>query len=211
MLRSVRSSLPASELLLSLLLAGCGLGKSGTATVEAQFDMPECQIDKKVSSLEDYRFDARYMSTERFAGILLVMIQRHRVNVEETDGVVIRLSIDDLMESQQLALDSERHLFVQPDPATPIVLSVGRDPDGTNAALSLFSTCPEFPTHPVLAGELKLDTIIIAEDPDDTGRMEKLTGTLTATLTRSNAEGRVGTMLTVFDFAPPRRPLTDFK
>ncbi len=93
----------------------------------------------------------------------------------------------------------------------PLVLPVSQNPSGANAALSLFETCPEFPTLDVLSGVLQLTTVTLAQDPQDTGRMERLAGTLTATLTRSNAEGRVGTLRAEFDFAPPRRPLTDFK
>ena len=194
-----------------LLSAGCGLAKSGTASVSAQFDLPECQPNNEHDSLEDYSFNAGYMATERFAGTLLMMIQKHRVNVEETDALVVRMNLDDLLESGRLSIDSVNEQYVRPDPAVPLALDLTLDPEGTNASLSLFQTCPEFPTHQAIAGELIFTAIVISQDPEDTGRMEHLAGTLTATLTRSNAEGRVGTLQSAFDFAPPRQPLTDFK
>jgi hypothetical protein len=190
--------------------AGCGLGKSGTATVSAEFDVLECQPGDEESGLEDYRFVAGYMSTERYAGILLVMIQRHRVNVEETDGVVIRMKLDDLLEQGLLHIDSERDLYTRVDTGKPLSLPITLAEADVNVSLSLFQTCPDFPTHNA-SGRLELSAIEIARDPMDTGRNEHLAGTITATLTRANAEGRVGELRAAFDFAPPRRPLTDFK
>ena len=179
--------------------------------MSAQFDEPECQIDKRKESLEDYSFNAGYMSTERFAGILLIMIQKHRVNVEETDGLVIRMSLEKLLEEGRLLLDDGTAQFVRSDATKPLILAVSLDEGDANAALSLFQTCPEHPTHQAQQGLLQFTTFNVAEDPMDTGRMEHLAGTLTATLTRSNAEGRVGMLRAAFDFAPPRRPLSDFK
>jgi hypothetical protein len=179
--------------------------------VSAEFDKLECQLGDEESGLEDYRFDADYMSTERFSGILLIMIQRHRVNVEETDGLVVRLSLSALLDAGLLVLDRSRELIVRADPAKPLPLEVSLDPEDVNASLSLFQTCPDFPTHNAFDGLLQLTAFDIREEPMDTGHMEHLAGTLTATLTRANAEGRVGTLRAAFDFAPPRRPLTDFQ
>ena len=61
------------------------------------------------------------------------------------------------------------------------------------------------------SGVLLLDKITLAADPADTGTGERLSGTVTATLTRAIDDDPVGTLQAFFDFTPPRRPLTDFK
>jgi hypothetical protein len=184
---------------------------AGNATVTAEFDELECRIGKERGALDGYAFDADYMATERFAGTLLIQIQKHKVNVEETDGMVLRLQLDQLLDVGIIRADDASDQIVPTVTTAPLTLDLSTDEDDTNASLSLFQTCPEFPTHEALSGEVRFDIFALAIDPDDTGRGEHLAGTVTATLTRANATGRVGDLRAEFDFLPPRRPLTDHR
>lgn len=200
--------MPATVLLAAV--TGCGVRSTGTAIVEVDLVEPECQVDKERSALEDYQFEADFMATERFAGILTVLLQRHPVKVEETDALVMRIDLDLLLELGLLAVDEAEEQIVLAEDAV-LELATTRDPDDVNVAVSLIETCPEFPTHQALTGTVSFTTFVVAEDAKDTGRDERLAGTLAATLTRANADGPVGTVRSTFDFAPPRQPLTDFK
>jgi hypothetical protein len=188
-------------------LLGCE-GAAGRATVSARFERAECKRGVE-RPLENYSFDADYLATERFVGILHVIIQKHRVDVEETDGLVIRFSIQKMLESGVLIFD--RGQIVRADPSSPIIVQTSTAPSAANVSLSLFQTCPEFPTHYARGGVLTFDKLTLAGDPEDTGTGEVIAGTLTATLSRASETEPVGTLDAVFDFEPPRRPLTDFK
>lgn len=177
--------------------------------MEAAFDEPECQIGKERSTLDDYGFDADFMATERFGGILIILIQKYAVKVEETDSLVMRVNLDHLLELGLLVEDPAQEQIVRAGEA-PLELPTSRDPEDVNVALSLIQTCPEFPTHQAMSGTVRFTSFVLSLDAEDTGREERLAGTLTSTLTRANADGPVGSVRSTFDFEPPRQPLTDF-
>jgi hypothetical protein len=141
------------------------------------------------------------------------MLQKHFANVEDTDGLVIRFPLDDMIDRG--ILKKERGQIKRPSDQDLVVYtrsaSIATSSE-MSAALSLFLTCPEFPqAYAMSGGVLTINKLTISADPVDTGEGEVLAGTLTATLTRANAKGPVGSLRAVFDFPPPRRPLTDFK
>jgi hypothetical protein len=189
-------------------LAGCE-GPAGSATVSATFFEDDHCKPGTARNLRHYQFDAGYLATERFGGVLAVIIQKHRVDVEETDGLVIRFSLEKLLDDGTVVVDRDR--IVRADPTQEVVIRTSTSPDDANAALSLFGTCPEFPTHYASRGVFTLNKLTLAADPMDTGSGEAIGGTLTATLSRANERDPVGTVDADFDFFPPRRPLTDFK
>ena len=78
-------------------------------------------------------------------------------------------------------------------------------------ALSLFTTCPDLPTHGLEGGRMVLDSFTISQDPEETGVNEQLGGTITSTLTRVGSIGPFGAVRATFDFSPPRRQLSTFK
>lgn len=176
--------------------------------MRAQFLRNECKRGTE-RELADYSFEAEYLATERFSGILQIMIQKHRVDLEEGDALVIRFLIQQYLDEGVLVID--RNQIVRADPNTPLTVRTSTSHSDANSSLSLFDTCPEFPTHYATSGVLTLDKLTLALDPQDTGTGERISGTLTATLSRSNENDPVGSLEAIFDFAPPRRPLTDFK
>lgn len=196
---------------LAVLLVGLGCGApEGKGVVRGHFSSNECKPGTP-RVLEGFAFEAGYLATERFGGVLLIILQKHRVDVEETDGLVIRVRLDALLRTGALIVDEGRGQIVRKEPGAALALRTSSVAEDANIALSLFLTCPEFPTHYAVDGLLRLEKLTLSKLPEQTGEGESIGGTLTATLTRSNAEGPVGTLDAEFDFSPPRRPLTDFK
>lgn len=199
-------------LLLVLPLAVACSGNNGTGFVQARFSTPECPPGDRDESLELYRFDDPWMATERYSGILIIMVQEFRVRVEETDGLAVRLQLQDLLDTGELIIDRDRGQIVRSDPMRPIRVPVTAGPGTGQASLSLFSTCPLFPTHHAIDGMLELTTFSLAKDAKDTGRREVLAGTLTATLATSrDLLAPVARLDAAFDFEPPVRPTAEFK
>ncbi len=192
------------------MCVGCG-GPQGSGQVEVNFFEGSCLSDDPDPEPSVVRFDASYLATQRFAGILVIQVQEFRVNLEETDGLLIRLNIDHLLEEGQLVVDERRSHIVRSDPAVPLELPVGSGPGQADVSFSLFQTCADFPTSHGASGALSLRNITLAEDAVDTGENERITGTVTATLSRADLKGPAGTLRADFDFAPPRRPLLDFE
>lgn len=195
---------------LLLALAACE-GATGSGTVEADFTVTDCPPGTPRPALEGYRFDAGWLATERFAGILIIHILEYAVRIEETDGLAIRLDIQRLLEDGLLVRDLGREQIVRADSDRPLEVPLALESPLGNAALSLFQTCPNFPTAYALDGVLSLSHLTLASDPEATGERERLGGTVTATLTRSGAAAPIGTLRARFDFAPPRRPLVSFR
>jgi hypothetical protein len=191
------------------LLAACD-GPNGFGRVVARFTSDECPAGTK-RGLTDYEFEADYLATERFGGALLIGIQKHRVNVEETDGLAILINLDACLDQGRLVIDRGRGQIVRADSSQSLDLRTSTVPPDANAALSLFQTCPEVPTNHAIGGVLELTKLTISERPEQTGEGERVAGTLTATIAREDLDGPAGTLEASFDFAPPRRPLTDFK
>jgi hypothetical protein len=179
--------------LLVLLAAAAFLAcdrPNGSGLVEGVFGVRGCRPsgDRPV---ESYRFNAGALSTDRFNQELEISIQEHMVRLEETDGVLIRITDINPLLAQT---------------ARPIVLPINRDPYGVNLTLSLFTTCPSWPTLIASTGTLSFDRFTINLDPTETGDHEVLTGSATVTLV-TVATGTVGTLHIRFDFFPPRQPL----
>lgn len=188
-----------------LCLAGCE-GSNGIGHVEAHLLPNECSPERS-TVLDPYAYDAAYLATERFGSTLLIDIQKYRVDVEEGDGLVIRLDLGELIVRGDLILDRSRHQIVRRDPSRPLMIRTSTRSNEASVALSLFKTCPFFPTHVARDGVLAIDKLNIAEDPSNTGENERIGGVLTSTMARANARGAVGRLRADFDFAPPRRPL----
>jgi hypothetical protein len=205
-LSPLRSS---AALALALLFTSCQ-SPDGSARVVAHFKTNQCGLGQTADNLMNYNFDAAYMQTERFGGAMIIGIQKYRVSIEETDGLQIRIDLVALLNRGLLTDDRARHQIIRTDPTKPLVLATSTASTDANAVLSLFTTCPDFPSSEARSGVLSFDKLTLAEDPTNTGENERIGGTLTATLSRAYTSTAVGTLDAVFDFAPPRRPLTVF-
>src|SRR5262245_34978813 len=93
-------------LLLSMGVAACDEAE-GKATVRAQFLTEECRAGTHQPDLRNYHFDAEYMYTERFAGIFGIIIQRSRAEVEETDALQVRFSLQKLIDADIIRYDRD--------------------------------------------------------------------------------------------------------
>ncbi len=192
---------------LALGLTACE-DPAGDARIEARFTNTECRPGSPKSELEDYNYDASYLATERFSGVLKLMLQKYRVNVEEGDTFIIRVNIGEL-EHRSLLTRNEKQITIAGD--QPLRLKIGEEENEAQVLLSLFGTCPNYPVNYAISGELVFTTLELALDPMDTGIDEHVVGTVTATMARHSARESVGQLQATFDFFPPRRPLTDFK
>src|SRR5689334_17229181 len=101
-----RVSSPRRIALLGALLAAATAcqGPDGSGRVVAHFTTLECK-GGDAADLAGYGFDAQYLATDRFSGTLLISILKYRVNIEETDGLVIRLSLKRLLAQKALTVD----------------------------------------------------------------------------------------------------------
>src|SRR5205823_2655350 len=109
-------------------------------------------------------------------------MQQYKVQVEETDGLVIRLNLKKLIETGVLVPDPSKLKIVRADPTKAVVIRTSTSPNDANASLSLFKTCAGFPTNDASSGVMTLTKVTLAQDPMETGNNERLAGTLTATL-----------------------------
>lgn len=195
---------------IAALLLGCET-RDGSGSVEATFFVDDCPPGTELN-LSDYRFDAGWLATERYAGVLIIQVQEYRVRIEETDSAAVLLDLTSLIEEGTLVADENADEIRRADEATPLVLPLVPEGGFANASLSLFQTCPNFPTLHATSGTVELTEFVLAIDPEDTGRGERLAGTFTATVARSvDLADPAGTTVGVFDFAPPRRPTVTFK
>jgi hypothetical protein len=188
------------------VFVGACNGPNGAGRVQAHFFKNECGPgDPK--DLANYSFDAGWLATERYGAMLVIQIQQYKAELEESDGLSIRLDLKRMMTLGIFATDPRTSQIVRADPTRAAVVATSTLAGDVNVALSLFTTCPNFPTSFARAGVLSLDKVTIAADPTNSGENERLGGTVTATLSRANEDGPVGTLQAVFDFSPPRRPL----
>ncbi len=188
------------------MFAGACNGPNGAGRVQAHFFKNECGPGDP-QNLASYNFDAGFLATERFGSMLTIDIQRYKSELEESDGLSIRLDLKRLMKLGVLTTDPKASQIVRADPTRAAVVTTSSLAGDANIALSLYTTCPNFPTSYAQNGVLTLDKVTIAADPTNSGENERLGGTVTATLTRANEDGPVGTLEAEFDFSPPRRPL----
>ena len=169
----------------------CQSADNGVGRVDARFSVEECRPSGDFE-LQDYGWDAGRVDTRRFANSLHILLQRHRVSLEQADG--LQLSIEDV---RGLRADSTRPLVRTIDGAR-----------GVMGALSLFDTCPDRPTLNISAGQVVFTRFDVAEDPDDTGTDEHVVGTVTGTLAAVDGS-RAGTITATFDFFPEKAPVSE--
>lgn len=184
-----------TTLALALGAAGvaCNGPNNGTGGVDGDFFVEACRPSGDFER-QDYTFKARHLDTKRVNQSLQILIQKHRVRLEEADGLLIH--IEDI---DPLQLRTER----------PLRLPISTARSTPSVALSLFDTCPNRPTLNMTEGELVFDVFDIAPDPDDTGNAEQLTGTLTGTVVTIDGKTIAGTLRASFDFEPEPRPVSE--
>ena len=139
-----------------------------------------------------------------------LQVYDHQVRLEETDGLSIRVPLQELVDRGLLVLDPARDRLVRADQSQALRLPVGLGQDELNASFSLYLTCPDQPSFPAI-GTLVLNDLVLAAEGEDTGVDEHVQGSFTATLTRSLDGPVVGQLRSEFDFLPPRQPLATFK
>lgn len=188
------------------LLPACS-GPDGSARVQAHFTASMCRPGGSAASPSDFSFDAGYLATERFGGALLISIQKYSDSINNTDGLQIRVDLTRLLKQKRLIVDMARGQIERADAAAALALQTTTSTTDANVALSLYVTCPDFPSSYASQGLLSFDEFTLASQPADTGDNERLGGTVTATLTRAGDDGPIGTLQAVFEFSPPRRPL----
>ena len=202
-----------SWLLLSLTAAAVlGVGcfpREGMGTVRASFTISDCPPGDDNDGLADFGYDAGFLGTARFMRTLVIQIYEHRSLPEETDGLAIRLDLDALQDAGVLALDppSGRLVLTASAAEVPVVF----DAPGAELNLSLFQTCPEFPTLHGVAGAVRFTALRISDDPEGTGHRERIAATLTASVARGAPLEVVGVVTAEFAFDVPRRPLMTFQ
>ena len=197
-------------ILIAALSVGCGT-LDGTGSVAATFFVDDCPPGTE-RDLSNYSFDAGWLATERYSGVLIIQVQEYRVRIEETDSAAVRLDLRRLLDEGTLIANDDTEEIRRADETAPLVLPLVPEGGFANASLSLFQTCPNFPTLHATSGSVELTELVLAVDPEDTGNDERLAGTFTATIARSvDLAVPAGTTVGVFDFAPPARPTVSFK
>jgi len=180
-------------LILSSLMMACSGPDNGQGFVEGRFQIAECRPSGNFEK-QDFRYDADHLGTMRFHDTLTLGILRHAVELEETDGLLIRL------EDVSSILDSAPR---------PIIRQISRDPSDVNVSLSLFETCPDRPTLFAVSGQISFSQFSVSEDPEDTGLHEVLAGTLTATVVGVDKETIAGTIHSEFSYRPDTLAVTE--
>lgn len=198
-----------AALALALLLAGCSRA-IGTGEVRADFLVQDCPPGEVNGGLEDYHYDAGFLGTARFQGSVTLQIFKHRSLPEETDGLAVRLDLNALQQSGVLVLDQSAGRLVLASSPTALPVAF-QDPVGAEVNLSLFGTCPDFPTMHGVAGTVTFDELRFALDPEGTGIDERVVGTLTASVARGTPLQVVGRLDAAFEFEVPKRPLMTFE
>ena len=207
-MQSGRSWRRATELgLLPLaftLAVGCG-GRFQEGRVDAGFTVRDCPPGDDNDGLADFGFEPGFIGATRFNDDLTIQLLEYRGLVEETDGLSIQVRLADLVEAGRLVEDEATDQYRLFD--GPLSLPVALDGLNARASLSMFQTCPDFPTVHAVSGTLTFDRLQVSVDPRDLGRDERLTGTLTASVSRGAPLEPVGWVTAAFDFEVPRRPL----
>ncbi len=176
--------------------------------MQADFSITDCPPGDNNDGLRDYRYDARFLGVSRYQDDISIQLLEYPVLTEETDGLSIKLRITELVEQGTLLAgpDDKRYQL-----AAPLTLPLALDGLGARASLSMFQTCPDFPTVHAVSGTLRLDRLSLAVDPEDTGHDERVEGTLTASIARGSPMQMVGDLRSDFGFDVPRRPLMTFQ
>lgn len=175
----------------------------------ADFSVTDCPPGDNNDGLKNYRFDAGFLGIARFMDDITIQLFEYKVLVEETDGLSIRLRLTDLVDQGILvaAPGAKQYQLAAPPLELPLMI----EGLGARASLSMFQTCPDFPTVHASSGTLRFDVLTISVDPEDTGHDERVEGTLTATVSRGVPMQNVGRVRSQFAFDVPRRPLMTFQ
>jgi len=173
--------------------------------VRADFTVTDCPPGDENDDLAGYGFEPGFFGVTRFDEDIAIQLWEHRGQLEETDGVSIKLRLSDLVAAGQLVEDGDSGRYRVAAP--PLVLPLSLDGLGARSSLSMFQTCYDFPTVHAVRGTVRLDVLRLALDPEDLGHDERVEGTLTASIARGAPPEAVGTMQAEFAFDVPRRPL----
>lgn len=196
-----------------LQLVACGLalgacGPNGEGRVDAVFDPPECPPGETEDTLRDYGFEPQFYATDRFFEVVLIQVQRFRVDIFETDAVGVRLDLEGLERAGRL---QRAGTFYEPTQA-PLTLAIGAARDQAEVLLSLFRTCERFPGYSAVSGQVVFDALRLRLDGTDTGDNERIAGRVVdAQLSFDQAPAPIAVLNATFDFEPPRRPLREFE
>ena len=180
-------------LLCLVIAAGCSSPENGQGFVEGRFAIRECRPSGDFEE-QSYRFDAGFLGTRRFKDTLTLSILKFAVELEETDGLLVR--IDEL---SKLRAEQQR----------PIVREISQAPTDINVSLSLFQTCPDRPTLVASSGTIRFDEFDVSAEPEDTGVEEIVSGTLTATVVGIDGESFAGVIRSEFSYRPGRLAITE--
>jgi hypothetical protein len=180
-------------LLGALLLGACQSPENGTGRVDATLRVAECRPSGDLAE-DGYGWEASRLNTKRFHDTLTVVVQEFAVDLEETDGLLLRIPNLEVLRG---------------DRTRPLVRRLGRDRDGLNASLSLFQTCPDRPTLNVATGTVSFDVFEIAADPEDTGVGERVEGSLSGALVGVDGRSSAGRVEARFAFEPLTRPVSE--
>ena len=183
-----------SVLIIPLIgMFSCASPDNGEGLVEGRFSVEECRPSGNFKE-QDFRFKARSLGTNRFLDTLTLSILENAVELEETDGLLIRLG------------DLNDYWSIQERPFTR---PISGDPEDVNVSLSLFETCPDRPTLVAVDGQIEFTEFAVAQDPEDTGVEEVLAGTLTATVVAADGKTIAGTIRSEFNYRPERLSITE--
>ena len=177
----------------SIVAVGCSSPENGEGFVEGSFAITECRPSGDFEK-QDYRFDAGFLGTRRFKDTLTLNILEYAIELEETDGLLVR--IDQLSELREI---EER----------PFSKVISQSSTDVNVTLSLFQTCPDRPTLVASSGTIIFDEFEVSELPEDTGVEEIVAGTLTATVVGVDGETFAGVIRSEFNYRPGRLAITE--
>ena len=138
------------------LPVGCLVSGNGYGRVSGHFFVKGCRPSGDLPP-GPYAYEADRLATNRVENVLEIIIQEHHVDLEESDGLLVRLG--DVRELRALAESGK----------LPIVRQVSEARTDVNVALSLFDTCPDRPTLHATSGTITFEKYRIAARPEDTG------------------------------------------
>lgn len=176
--------------------------------MQADFTVGDCPIGETNSGLENYGFEAAFLGMSRFNDDVAVQVYEHAGSLEDTDGLSIRLNIADLLNAEAIRADEANGMYELVSSPLRLPLTYA---GGATATLSMFHTCPQSPAVYANSGTLQFDVLRLVIDPDDTGRNERIEGTMTSTVVRGATLESVGSLQADFRFDVPKRPLMTFR
>lgn len=173
------------------------------------FTVEDCPPGSSNDDLRGYGYEPTFLGTTRYLDEITIELREYRTRGFESDGLRIGLDVARLQADGHLVLDEAEDRWRLAAP--PLTLPVAFEGPEARVSLSLFDTCPDFPTSFGVSGTLVFDDLRVANDPEDTGHMERYAGTLTASIARGSPLEGIGVLRATFDFEAPRRPLMTFE